>query len=131
PETLRLMRAWHRTAGLSNVTYGGHRLDGDASVFPQAFILRHYIALSAEYAYRKYADRVFDPHELSRGWHHNETHHRIGLARERFELRPATYIKTLTSWNALDFDRADPARKHYWQWYEDQARRDYGREDET
>lgn len=77
PHPLRLVRAWRNGAtpvqlaesGGHDATFAGRR------IFPQAFVLRHYIALSLQQLRTKYGNRTYAPQELARGWHHN----RIGI----------------------------------------------------
>jgi glycosyltransferase involved in cell wall biosynthesis len=116
PNRLRLMRAWRRATGLSNVELAGHGMTGPIKVFPINFVLRHYLALSSEYVFRKYADRVFAPEELALGWHNSPEVRRIGITRQMCMLRPSRHLKTLRSSSSFDFDRTDPASTHYWQW---------------
>jgi hypothetical protein len=86
-EPHRLMRAWRRDLmpGMDN----GHRLTSDRlKLYPQNFILRHYIALSHAQAVQKYVGRRFDPAELARGWHGN----RLGIAESDLMLKPSRYL---------------------------------------
>src|SRR5215472_4323005 len=58
----RLVRAWKRSAGLDNRERAGHVLTGpNTRLFPQDFILRHYIVLSEAHARRKYLARKYAP----------------------------------------------------------------------
>ncbi|RLA47154.1 MAG: glycosyltransferase family 2 protein, partial [Gammaproteobacteria bacterium] len=72
PRQKRLMRAWKRKCEFNNRSTGGHQLIGAGlKVAPEAFILRHYITLSQQHAYKKYVGRVFSDADLQRGWHGN------------------------------------------------------------
>jgi glycosyltransferase involved in cell wall biosynthesis len=49
---------------------GGHQVKfADRRVYPQKFILRHYIALSYEHVLRKYCERKYSREELQKEWH--------------------------------------------------------------
>src|SRR2546425_4782337 len=69
PRRPRLLRAWRNGAGLDNRRYGGHDLTGGARIYERWFPLRHYVALSAGHARRKYLPRIYSRAELDRGWH--------------------------------------------------------------
>jgi len=113
PQQKRLMRAWKKNCGLSNIAAAGHKLGGNGLYLaPQAFILRHYIALSQAYALRKYLGREYSDRDLKKGWHDN----RIKILAEDLKLPRAVGLKKLSSWETVDFDRSDPRHKHYWEW---------------
>jgi glycosyltransferase involved in cell wall biosynthesis len=116
PHKQRLMRAWKRSKSFSNINFGGHMLDGSPNISPQSFILRHYIALSGDAVFEKYATRVFDPAEVEIGWHHSEKIQRIGIRREQCDLKPSPFLKRLPSWDSSLFDKSRPATQHFWQW---------------
>ena len=112
PCPLRLMRAWRRSAGLSNVALGGHRLEGgDVNCHSESFVMRHYIVKNQHHAFSKYRDRLYSVDEMKMGWHSN----RVGVVPERFVF-PSTGLNTLHDPCSLDFDRSTPAKKHYWEW---------------
>lgn len=113
PQPRRLMRAWKRSSGLSNVASGGHVLAGQqAIVAPEDFVLRHYIALSQAHALRKYGGRVFSQRDIQRGWHAN----RLGLDTARLQFPDVSRLHSLPSWDSIEFDRSRPHAKHYWEW---------------
>jgi glycosyltransferase involved in cell wall biosynthesis len=112
PIPVRLMRAWRRSAGLSNVTFGGHWLEGgDVKCHSESFVMRHYIVKNQNHAFSKYRDRLYCADEVKRGWHIN----RIGVAPERFVF-PSTGLNKLDDPCSRAFDRSAPAKKHYWEW---------------
>ena len=107
------MRAWKRSANLSNLASGGHRLVGDElNVSPESFILRHYIVLSQRDAWRKYVGRSYSATDLSKNWHGN----RLKLTKEQLELPRPERLKKLPVWDSKEFDRSDPQSRHYWAW---------------
>lgn len=113
PSENRLMRAWQRSANLSNKASGGHRLAGNnLNIAPESFILRHYIVLSQQDAMRKYVGRTFSETDLSKRWHGN----RLQLTEEQLRLPGRHRLKELSAWDAAEFDRSDPKHRHYWEW---------------
>lgn len=113
PSVPRLMRAWRRDSGLTNVTSGGHMLEGDTlKLSPESLILRHYPFLSQEHAYTKYAKRQFSALELSLGWHSN----RIGIETSRFEFPSPEELQLLHDVGSHKLDYSRPRRLHYWEW---------------
>jgi glycosyltransferase involved in cell wall biosynthesis len=113
PSKNRLMRAWRRSALLTNVASGGHHLAGQSvNVAPETFILRHYIALSRKQVIEKYSNRRFSRTDLDKGWHHN----RINLGDNSLIFPHSTALKRLPDWRSVDFDRSDPKLTHYWEW---------------
>jgi hypothetical protein len=113
PAPQRLMRAWRRTAELSNWASGGHRLKGSAvRLAPDSFILRHYIALSSEHAIRKYVGRRFSEADLKKGWHRK----RLNLSPDDLALPSPASLKRLPQSDSKQFDRSDPKMTHFWEW---------------
>jgi glycosyltransferase involved in cell wall biosynthesis len=113
PQPHRLMRAWRRDAGLTNVSTGGHMLGGGhVDIATEQFVLRHYIVLSQQHAIDKYATRRFSQRDLDRGWHGN----RLNLSPERLALPQPSQLKRLPRWDSVELDRSDPLRYHYWDW---------------
>ena len=119
PHPQRLMRAWRKDAGLSMVATGGHRLKGaEVRLAPEALILRHYIFLSQEHAFRKYSERAFDEYEVHQlGWHGN----RYKQPLERFRFPPVHLLKRLHPPESRTLSKAQPKKRHYWQWEPAQA----------
>ncbi len=115
PSKHRLMRIWKRSLGYSNFESGGHKLnDKNCNIFPESFILRHYIVLSHDYAAKKYLPRVFAECDLEKSWHGN----RLNLTLEKLKLPPSEKLKQLNRWDCFNFDFSDPKKEHYWEWTE-------------
>ena len=113
PAKIRLMRAWQRSADLSNKPSAGHLLTGNKlNIAPESFILRHYIALSQQDAIAKYVGRKFTEADLSKGWHRN----RYQLTQAQLRFPDPQQLKKLPAWGAVTFDRSDPKSRHYWVW---------------
>jgi glycosyltransferase involved in cell wall biosynthesis len=109
-----LVRAWRRDIDAHNIEAGGHFItaSGELRIYPQHFILRHYIALSLDHVCNKYIGRTFDQAELKVGWHGS----RAVLTREHLRLRPSPYLRQLPRWDSIDFDRSNPTDQFFWEW---------------
>jgi glycosyltransferase involved in cell wall biosynthesis len=126
PSRPYLMRAWRRDIEADNIERGGHVLTSKARLSPSSvhFILRHYMALSLDHACHKYVDRRFDLNELADGWHGT----RATVRRDDLRLRPSPYLRRLSRWDAIDFDKSRPAKQFYWEWKDqDEPTSDAGR----
>jgi glycosyltransferase involved in cell wall biosynthesis len=114
PKANRQNRAWKRAANLSNLEFGGHKLEGaNLSIDPVIHVKRHYIALSEPHVQNKYVGRTFARDEVARGWHHN----RLDIPAEKL-LFPVSddRLFTLESATSKAFRRDTPATTHYWSW---------------
>lgn len=73
PDTLRRINAWKRqTRPVDLTSSGGHRVQFEGRrIFPENFVLRHYIVLSRDHAIAKYGrERVYSRVEIEqRAWH--------------------------------------------------------------
>ena len=116
------MRAWRRDAGLDNSSSGGHILAGEGlRLFPETFVLRHYIVASQQQAIDKYAGRRFAQSDIDRGWHGN----RLGLTPDDLRLPDPGVLCRLEDWRSTQLDRSQPRTLHFWQWpAEDRRSRD-------
>jgi len=114
PHPNRLNRAWKRNAQLSNISSGGHILSGNAlSISSPNHILRHYIVLSYDHAQLKYLNRSFDIVDLNIGWHGN----RLDFNKNNLKLPiNNNYIYKLSTYDQRNFCRANPTKKHFWEW---------------
>jgi glycosyltransferase involved in cell wall biosynthesis len=111
PKELRLVRAWKNTGvEVDLASSGGHTpAFPDQKVFPQSFVLRHYIGLSLDYIKQKYADRKYAADEIAKGWHHN----RVGLDLDEMRLPPLSELKLYHSVHT--WDKSDPWKKHFFE----------------
>lgn len=107
----RLMRAWEKKSNLSALTTGGHVLKGDVRLFPQNYILRHYIFTSQQHAFEKYGDRTFDNSELAKGWHRN----RVNISRDKLLFPDKSDLKSIADVKSKQYDCSDPWKKHFWE----------------
>jgi hypothetical protein len=114
PSPRRLNRAWKVASRLSNLAFGGHRLEGrKVSFAPENHILRHYIALSEQRAMAKYLSRTFADGDLAKGWHGN----RVTINRENIRVpTESAYLLELPSGPSKAFRWDRPAPRHYWEW---------------
>ncbi len=108
PETLHRVNIWKNTGvDVDLASSGGHStMFEDRRIYPQNFILRHYIFLSKRHAVNKYGKRTYDPGELAKGMH---------VKRARFNPERMTFprkeeLKKLSE--AGGWDRSDPWARH-------------------
>jgi glycosyltransferase involved in cell wall biosynthesis len=69
---LRRLNAWKNLKRPIDLkSSGGHRVVFEGQkIFPQSFILRHYIGLSKAHIIKKYGGRIYSQYEVDRlGWH--------------------------------------------------------------
>jgi hypothetical protein len=114
PSKNRLNRAWKRNTQLNNLQSGGHLLRGnDLSIAPNNQILRHYIVLSQDYAWKKYLNRPYDPECIARGWHGNK----LNFTVKNLTLpNSSDLLFRLSRYDSKEFFRDKPASKHFWEW---------------
>lgn len=105
----RQIKAWKRPTGPVEFAFSGAhqvRFDG-IRVYPENFLMRHYMFLSVEHAVRKYVQKTFDPAELEIGWHAL----RANLHPELIKLPKESELSLFTSNDKLDASR--PRSRHY------------------
>jgi glycosyltransferase involved in cell wall biosynthesis len=108
PRPHRLQRAWKAHPDIDIVISGGHKLKRlDQRMYPQSFILRHYIASSRSQLMEKYQNRVFSPAEIARGWHRN----RLGIGRYPIEFPGHDQLKEYL--DDGQWDTRHPWREHF------------------
>lgn len=113
PRGRNLMRAWKRSAGLSNVDGAGHNLTGpQIRVFPQLFNLRHYIMLSRAHGRRKYLNRIYSRSEVDRGWHSN----RVIITEENLIVKDHPALRDLGEPSSRKLQTDRPVTAHFWEW---------------
>ena len=113
PQYPRLMRAWKRMGGVSNIVGAGHRITGeDIKIHQVDFNLRHYIVLSEEHAQRKYVGRNFSKEDLECGWHRN----RRGIKQEQLRLRRSEWLRYVHDPDSSALETVSPTNKHFWEW---------------
>ncbi len=108
----RFMRAWKRNANLKQIC-GGHILKGkNLKVYPENFVLRHYITLNQEFIINKYKNRIYSQQELNRKMHWD----RINLSEELLKLPEKTKLKKLDYWNSRNLEKDVEYYSEYWLW---------------
>ena len=101
------INAWKKGPVVDLRRFAGHRVVFPGlRLFPQPFVLRHYIALSRAHAVEKYGARRFAAPELARAWHGD----RAAFDPIAFRFPPAERLKRLVSGG--DFDKSAPWRAH-------------------
>ncbi len=108
PRQRRRINAWKKQPDNINLTHAaGHRVEFEGrNVYPESFIMRHYIALSHGHAIAKYCGRVYSEEEFARhNWHGS----RVFLAPEDINLPRQDELTALQdgSW-----DRSCPRDRH-------------------
>jgi glycosyltransferase involved in cell wall biosynthesis len=114
PRPLRLMRAWRRSANLTNVATGGHILTGEnVYVSPKRMILKHFMVRSQSHAIQKYIGRAFADGDLAKGWHQN----RVNLTTEMLKIPESSeFLHTLETPQASPAKLPRSAKAHFWEW---------------
>jgi glycosyltransferase involved in cell wall biosynthesis len=109
PRDFHRINAWRKTADARLVPSAGHQVEFEGrKVFPEKFVLRHYIALSNGHFRRKYGERIYSERLMrERGWHRA----RDALKGKDFTPPASADLKTLSP-GSKTFDRSDPKRKH-------------------
>jgi glycosyltransferase involved in cell wall biosynthesis len=111
PAPHRLMRAWRKRDGFSPLDGGGHRLTGGGlELAPEHLALRHYMVLSQDHAFRKYADRHFSQNEVADGWHAQ----RVNQPVDAFRFPRSDQLEYLQDVTSRALDRRRPWAAHYW-----------------
>ncbi len=109
PSPLRRVNAWKKNDTAALEKYGGHHIGiENLRLFPQNFILRHYIGLDQNYLIQKYMRRIYSKELVEKkGWHGR----RATIRPEEIVLPPRKILKLYTfdgKW-----DRSDPWKQHY------------------
>ncbi len=93
PAPKRLVRAWKKSPfPFQLADSGGHSAVAEGrKLFPENFILRHYIGLSLAQLKAQYIGRVFSADELERGWHRN----RVPTTQEFVRIPPGDQLTDL------------------------------------
>lgn len=109
PAPLRRLNAWKKLAhNVCIVESGGHCVNFEGRrVFPENFILRHYIALSAAHIVKKYGEeRVYSKQEVEeKGWHGL----RATFSASKVRLPDSHRLKSV---DAGFWDKSDPWPAH-------------------
>ena len=108
PRPLRRINAWKKTSSPINIVdSGGHQVVfANRKIFPENFILKHYIGLSLSYLNSKYSQRVHSEENVKsglHGWRAKFSEYRLNL--------PAT--KNLNfHFEDSKWDKTDPKTEH-------------------
>jgi glycosyltransferase involved in cell wall biosynthesis len=109
PGTHRRVNAWKNTGQpVDLVSSGGHRVQFPGiCVYPENFIMCHYIGLSREHLIQKYATRKYAENEMQeRGWHRK----RAAFVPEKLCLPSRKQLKKRQPEEV--WDRSDPWTRH-------------------
>jgi glycosyltransferase involved in cell wall biosynthesis len=109
PKTLRRINAWKNTSNkIDLVSSGGHAIHFEGiKIFPENFILRHYLALSFAHACKKYENtHVYKSSEIFRGWFAA----RSTFKKEHCKFPDRNQLKKTTE--IIDLDTSEPWKNH-------------------
>jgi glycosyltransferase involved in cell wall biosynthesis len=108
PAELHRVNIWKKTdTRVDLASSGGHSvIFENRRIYPENFILRHYILLSKRHAIEKYGRRNYDPKELAKGWHGR----RASFNPEVIRFPRREYLKEVSTEGL--WDRSDPWREH-------------------
>ncbi len=109
PRDLHRVNIWKKTGEqVDLVSSGGHSAQfSGRKIFPENFILRHYIFLSKKHGVKKYGLRQYDPREVSRGMHAK----RAKFEEKKFNFPERHVVKRISS--AGDWDLSSPSKIHF------------------
>lgn len=108
PKKLRRLNAWKNIGPVDLHSHGGHKVNfPEMQVYPENFILRHYISLSRSHLIRKFCSRVVSETERGqKGWNNA----RASLHPSDLRLPAKTSLKELSPDNT--WDRSQPLKRH-------------------
>lgn len=108
PQKLRRLNAWKNIGPVDLHSYGGHKVNFPGmKIYPENFILRHYISLSRSHLIRKFCSRVVSETERGeKGWNNA----RASLHPKDLKLPSQASLKMLSNDNT--WDRGEPLKKH-------------------
>ena len=99
--------AWKKHPEVDLHTFAGHKVVFPGlKIFPDPFILRHYIVLSRAHAIEKYAKRSFSKSEMAKSWHED----RASFSADKFSFPARERLKKIDATG--DFDKSKPWKSH-------------------
>lgn len=103
------LNAWQRQPGGVELTSsGGHRVDFPGlRMYPESFLMRHYLFLSVPHALEKYVERGYSPEDLEAGWFRQ----RATVRPDAIRLPRQAELRTFRSDDELD--PSNPRTQHY------------------
>lgn len=112
PEKIRRINAWKNfNQKVDIASSGGHRISFDnQKIFPQSFIMRHYIVLSKAHAIAKFCGRVYSEEEVAKNnWHWD----RATCKPQNIILPKISELKKLNNSSEILWDKTDVWDKHF------------------
>ena len=108
PDFPHRLNAWKAGPEVDLSSKAGHRIRfRGLRMYPDSYLMKHYLFLSRAHAIEKFGGRSFDRGEVAAGWHG----WRAEFSPDRFELPPASELRTTSS--DADLDSSNPSRYHY------------------
>lgn len=108
PRENHRVNAWKNCGEVDLVSSGGHAAEfADRRIYPEKFILRHYIFLSYQHARQKYGSRTYSQYEVEElGWHgwRSKTEAKGFVAVSESALRKFV--------SCAEFDTSSPVEEH-------------------
>ena len=103
------LNAWKKLETKAELAWsGGHLIRFPSlAMYPQSFIMKHYLFLSAKHAIKKYIHKTYDPAEVATGWHGG----RAKLTPEDIKLPSAKQLRFYLSDDMLD--ASNPETSHF------------------
>jgi hypothetical protein len=103
------LNAWKKSVSNAELAWsGGHQVRFPGlKMFPQAFVMKHYLFLSPAHAIAKYVRKTYDPAEVAVGWHGG----RAKLVPEDIVLPSASQLRHYVDNDTLD--ASDPETSHF------------------
>lgn len=110
PKPNRLIRAFHNTL-TTQVTSGGHNVEGDLKLYSESMIMRHYMFENRRHAQTKYRHRIYSEQDLEKKFHRNRT-----LLQNKELFLPPKKLLLCAPKSAWSLDKSDPKATHFWEW---------------
>ncbi len=112
PMTFRQIKVWKNFGQKIDIAgSGGHRINFEnRKIYPESFILRHYIVLNKAHATAKFCGRVFSEEEvIKKRWH---------VQRQQCQpndiiLPEASELKKITDPHGIPNDKSEPWKTHF------------------
>ena len=106
PDRYRI-NAWKKNSKVDLHSFAGHKIIFPGlRVYPNPFIMRHYIVLIRAHAIEKYERRAFSEHELAKSWFSDQ----VTFRADALSFPSKDHLKKLGA--AGGFDKSEPWKSH-------------------
>ncbi len=110
PRQNRLVRAFRKNLR-TQITSGGHNVEGEVKLYPNNMIMRHYMFENRKHAKKKYRFRQYSIQDIENKFHGNRTP--LQNNKLAFPTKKSLKRSALSDWS---LDKSDPKKNHFWQW---------------